>query len=72
MRAAKTAGWVYVRPSALPSVAAQLGSATDLEPVAGEETLVAWLDRHHVAYRTFDAGGFVVVVPNRNVGPPPA
>ncbi len=71
VRAAKTAGWVFVRPSALFSVESQLGSATDLEPAADEQTLVSWLDRHHVAYRTFDAGGFAVVVPDRNVGPPP-
>jgi hypothetical protein len=72
VRAAKTAGWVFVLPSALPSVEAQLGSATDLEPPADEASLRAWLDRHHVAFRTFDAGGFSVVVPDRNVGPAPA
>ena len=64
------AGWIFVGGDRLGAVAAQLGSATELDALpAGETGLTAWLGAHHVPYRRLPAGLFDVIIPARRVSP---
>jgi hypothetical protein len=62
--------WIFVRPQSTALAAAQLGSATDLDPgTVSEAELIAWLDAHHTGYTRRTDGAFSVIVPDGDVRP---
>jgi len=64
------AAWIFVPATSEASLAAQLGSTSDLEPGSvSEASLADWLSAHGIPYRTVQSGGFDVILPGRSVSP---
>jgi len=68
--AAAGTAWVFVPTAELPVVAAQVGSASNVNPGnLDEASLVAWLTSHDIPYHRETIGHFDLIRPARSVSP---